>query len=66
MTDPDKATMERRRHGTLGRSGRRRIAIVAAALGAIAACQWLGRTAGSIPSERRQTLPGDELIDHAP
>jgi hypothetical protein len=55
MSDPDTATTEPRR---------RRIAVAAAAIGAIAASQWLGRTAGSTRAERRQPLPGDELVDH--
>lgn len=64
MSDPDKATRDRRRHGTLRRRARGRVAIVAATVGVIAASQWLGRTAGSTQAERRQPLPGDELIDH--
>ena len=40
--------------------GRRRPSWV----GAAAAGQWLGRTAGSTQAERRQMLPGDELVDH--
>jgi hypothetical protein len=55
---------EPHRHGTLRRRGRRRVAIVAATVGVIAVSQWLGRTAGSTQAERRQPLPGDELIDH--
>ena len=64
MTDPDKTMMERRGHGTLPRRRRRRIALVAAAMGAMAVSQWLGRTAGSTRAERHQRLPGDELVDH--
>ena len=43
---------------------RGRVAAAAAVLvAAIAAGQWLGRTAGSTCAERRQALPGDELVD---
>jgi hypothetical protein len=63
VSNPDQATVERRRRG-LRRRRRRRIAIIAGAIGTIAAGQWLGRTAGSTPAERRQPLPGDELVDH--
>jgi hypothetical protein len=62
MSDPDMATIEPRRR--LLRRRRRRIAVAAAAIGAIGASQWLGRTAGSTRAERRQSLPGDELVDH--
>ena len=55
MSDPETATTGRRR---------RRIAVAVAAIGAIAASQWLGRTAGSTRAERHQPLPGDELVDH--
>jgi hypothetical protein len=34
-----------------------------AAAGAYATIQWLGRTSGSLRSERRERLPGDELVD---
>jgi hypothetical protein len=37
----------------------------AAASGSVVvAGQWLGRTAGSARAERRQLLPGDELVDN--
>ena len=39
-------------------------ATIAVWVGAVAAGQWLGRTAGSTQAERRQVLPGDELVDH--
>jgi hypothetical protein len=48
-------------------SGRSRCvwaAAVAVWVGAVAAGQWLGRTAGSTRAERRQVLLGDELVDH--
>jgi hypothetical protein len=64
MTNPDEPTTERRRRGKLRRSRRQRAAVAAAAIGAVAASQWLGRTAGSTRAERRQPLPGDELVDH--
>jgi|RhiMetStandDraft_4_1073278.scaffolds.fasta_scaffold64098_1 hypothetical protein len=60
MSDPDKATIQRRPWARR----RRRIAIIAAVIGTIAAAQWLGRTAGSTRAERRRPLPGDELVDH--
>ena len=53
--------------GTDARLTRRRSRYVWAAavwVGAVAAGQRLGRTAGSTQAERRQVLPGDELIDH--
>jgi len=54
--------------GTDARLTRRRPRHVWAAaavwVGAVAAGQWLGRTAGSTQAERRQVLPGDELVDH--
>jgi hypothetical protein len=34
-----------------------------AAVGTLAAGQWLGRTSGSTRAERRRPLPGDELVD---
>jgi hypothetical protein len=37
--------------------------VVASAITAIAAGQWLGRTSGSTRDERRRLLPGDELIE---
>ena len=64
MTKPDKPTIERWRHERLRRRRRQRAAIAATAIGAVAASQWLGRTAGSTRVERRQPLPGDELVDH--
>jgi hypothetical protein len=36
--------------------------LVAGLVGAVAASQWLGRTAGSTRSERHRRLPGDELV----
>ena len=39
------------------------VAAVAVALGAFAVVQWLGRTSGSSTAERRDALPGDELVD---
>jgi hypothetical protein len=63
MTELSRAT-RKPRPGTLPRSGGRRIAVVVAAVGAVAASQWLGRTAGSTSAERRRPLPGDELVDH--
>jgi hypothetical protein len=63
MSDPDEATIERRRR-LLRRRGRRRVGVAATAIVAIAASQWLGRTAGSTRAERRQPLPGDKLVDH--
>ena len=36
--------------------------LVAGLFGAVAASQWLGRTAGSTRSERHRRLPGDELV----
>ena len=63
MSDPDNATIECRRR-LLRPRRRRRIAVAATAVGAIAAGQWLGRTAGSTSAERRQPLAGDELVDH--
>jgi hypothetical protein len=63
MSDPDQARMERRRPRALRRRGRR-LAIVAAAIGVVAASQWLGRTSGSIRDERRQRLPGDEVVEY--
>jgi hypothetical protein len=36
--------------------------LAAASVGAVAASQWLGRTAGSTRAERHTLLPGDELI----
>jgi hypothetical protein len=63
MTDPGKATMERRRHGTLRRRERRQVAVASVAIGTIAASQWLGRAAGSTRAERRQPPSGDELVD---
>jgi hypothetical protein len=54
--------------GTDARLARRRSryawAAAAVWVGAVAAGQWLGRTAGSTRAERRQMLPGDELVDH--
>jgi hypothetical protein len=64
MTDPEAATMPWRRPGALQPRGGRRQAIVAAAIGAAMAIQWLGRASGSTRAERRQRLPGDELVDH--
>src|SRR5204863_3147024 len=63
VSNPDQARVERRHRG-LRRRRRRRIAIIAGAIGTNAAGQWLGRTAGSTPAERRQPLPGDELVDY--
>jgi hypothetical protein len=37
--------------------------VAAALVGAAAAGQWLGRTAGSSRGERHTLLPGDELVD---
>ena len=48
-------------------SGRSRYvwaATIAVWVSAVAAGQWLGRTAGSTQAERRQVLPGDELVHH--
>jgi hypothetical protein len=56
--------VEWRRDGKLTFRGGPGIVVVAAAAGAFAAAQWLGRTAGSTRAERRQPLPGDELVDH--
>jgi hypothetical protein len=55
--------------GTDARLTRRRprhvwAAAAAVWVGAVAAGQWLGRTAGSTQAERRQVLPGDELVVH--
>jgi hypothetical protein len=38
-------------------------AVAAAGAAAVAASQWLGRTWGSTPAERRRRLPGDELVE---
>jgi len=43
------------------RAGRMAVAAVVS-VGAVAAGQWLGRTAGSTRAERRRPLPGDELV----
>jgi hypothetical protein len=43
-------------------SWRGRLAVTAAAVSAVAAGQWLGRTSGSTSAERRRRLPGDELV----
>jgi hypothetical protein len=45
------------------RSRRVWAAAIAVSVGAVAAGQWLGRSAGSTRAERRQVLPGDELVD---
>ena len=37
-------------------------AALVASVAVVAAGQWLGRTSGSTRAERRQLLPGDELI----
>jgi hypothetical protein len=37
--------------------------VVATAVACYVALQWLGRTAGSTRTERRATLPGDELVE---
>jgi hypothetical protein len=43
---------------------RGRVAVAAAiSVGAVAAGQWLGCTAGSTRAERRRVLPGDQLVD---
>jgi hypothetical protein len=52
-----------RRCGPHPRARRRRLAAAAASLAAVAASQWLGRTAGSTRDERQRPLPGDELVD---
>jgi hypothetical protein len=39
-------------------------AATAASVSVVVAGQWLGRTAGSARAERRQLLPGDELVDN--
>jgi hypothetical protein len=44
------------------RRGRMAVAAVVS-VGAVAAGQWLGRTGGSTCGERRQLLPGDELVE---
>src|SRR5687768_16626597 len=36
--------------------------VAVTAVAAQGALQWLGRTYGSTPAERRQRLPGDELV----
>jgi hypothetical protein len=41
-----------------------RTTVVAAALGAYASVQVLGRRAGSTSAERRTPLPGDALVPH--
>ncbi|HYY80942.1 MAG TPA: hypothetical protein VFD04_17440 [Actinomycetes bacterium] len=45
------------------RSRRVGAAAVTVSVGAVAAGQWLGRTAGSTRAERHRPLPGDELVD---
>jgi hypothetical protein len=40
--------------------------VAAALVGAAAAGQWLGRTAGSSRGERHTLLPGDELVAARP
>jgi hypothetical protein len=37
---------------------------LASTVAGYAVLQWLGRTYGATPGERRRTLPGDEAIDH--
>jgi len=46
-----------------GHTLRAGLGLVAAAVGAVAVGQWLGRAAGSTHAERRRPLPGDELVD---
>jgi len=46
-----------------GRTRHAGMGMAAAAVGAVAVGQWLGRAAGSTRAERRRPLPGDELVD---
>jgi hypothetical protein len=63
-TEDELAGMEEMPGQRLARSRRRSLTAAAVGVVGYAALQLLGRTAGSTARERRQVLPGDEIVLH--